>query len=175
MLAMVPAMVAMTLVITLVFVFYNRPTHHGTAALAENMARYHNVALDHVTDPISGDTTVRALSTAAVELGALKSIADWRSEIIEIPSGRRYLVTYPADFPDGNARFGARDFAEIPFILRRNDYTAAIFGPWSDSIGLTPDIDITTASLPSQTSPGVFPPIADSIDNLTPMLMTRVE
>jgi hypothetical protein len=170
MLAMVPAMVAMTLVITLVIVFANRPTHHSTAALAENMARYHNIALDYVkglTPDVS--TAPRLLTDPPQPLGALKSIAAWRSDIIET-AGRRYVVTYPDDYPASNARFDSRDFAEIPFVLRRNDYTNAIYATWSDSIGVSRTVDITGAFLHSRGTN-----IVDALVDLTPVLVTRFE
>jgi hypothetical protein len=171
MLAMVPAMIAMTLVITLVIVFANRPTHHGTAALAENMARYHNIALDYVkglTPDVS--TAPRALTDPPQPLGALQSIADWRSDIIETAGPRRYVITYPDDYPTSNQRFDSRDFAEIPFVLRRNDYTNAVYAAWSDSIGVSRTIDITGAFLHSRSTN-----IVDALTDLTPVLVTRFE
>ncbi|MBL4540988.1 MAG: hypothetical protein JKP97_04140 [Rhodobacteraceae bacterium] len=178
MLAMVPAMIALTLVITLVFVFGNRPAHYGTAALAENMARYHNTALAVVTAP-GASHTVRLLSDAALQLVAITPIAEWRSAIVEIPggphAGQRYLITYPGDYAT-NSRFDRRDFAEIPFILRRNNYTTAIYGAWSDSIGITDIIDISGVDVTLTTTPPIqTAPIVDELDNLTPMLMNRVQ
>jgi hypothetical protein len=174
MLSLVPAMIAMTLVIVVLVVYANRPQHGDAYALAENMARYHNSIYEQiqtaaVTDPI-------AWTDGAVELWPLQKIARWRSEVIvDLDNGQKLLITYPSlsDFPLGHPRFAARDFMAIPDALARNGYSTAAFGLWSDSVGVG-GFDFTDSVLPSTTSTPPGEILRDVFPNYLPVLTTAI-
>lgn len=173
--SMIPAMIAMSLVIIMVIAFSKQERHNDSAALAENMARYHQIVLNEILARDNTDTGV--WTDNALEMGPLNKIVRWRSEVIADAADPdiRYLITYPSpsDYPIGSARFTRRDFAEIPLMLRHAKYDASAFGLWSDSAGVG-GFNVTDSVLPSATTPALQPTLAEVFDNFMPILVRTV-
>ena len=140
MLPLIPVAIAMTVLMgATLLVVYPEGERKATAALADDMLRYHQAVLKALIEtPGTPEADLDEIEEM-IDLAPFSPLVVWESALAqEIDFGDEgeevivatWVVTWPATFGDSGA-FSKSDLAAIPFRLRTSGYNNSRFGSWT--------------------------------------------